>query len=68
MGDSDMVNGGKPPDEASETGRLRWPQAILIENETAPDELAIYDITDDVGDQWIVASGTESFVSLDEIL
>ena len=68
MKHGDLFDWGIPIDELRSGQRPRCLDTVLIENEDGPDELAIYDQETDESEKWIVASGSNSFVSLDEIL
>ena len=67
MRDGNPFDWGLPPEALRTDGRPRRLDAVLIESDTGPNELAIYDREDATTTEWLLAVGTDSFVSLEEM-
>lgn len=65
MGSGDPFEWRIPDDEIGSENTSKLLGEVIIENDDEPDELAVYTNNMRHFTEWIVASGPESFVSLE---
>lgn len=67
MGDTTRTGWLEPSDQAYLPPTSETFDSILVENGDQPSEIIIYPANDRTSEEWVVASGTNSFVSLESM-
>lgn len=67
MGDSTRTGWPEPSDQACLPPTNETFDSILIENGNQPSEVIIYSARNSTGEEWVIGSGTNSFVSLESM-